>query len=256
MLGKDPGREPAGHTKRFAASPRALPYPREYPTAPAVDVPTSESPSLKSCAVGWLTLSEPSLLAPLLISSCSHAASNDSKPVFLGARDAAARRIGELSGCGGRCGEGLGQAVEGPLGSSLADTQARGRAGVQVLRQRDEINPEVVGGFKSSEQVRDRTGKAVQSMNSKRKGNRNELRTMRLLEAAGYQCSRAAASLGTWDAIRISPADIVLVRVKTREWPGGIEMEEFGSSAAQVIAGTWSIAGAIASGFCRNPTWD
>jgi hypothetical protein len=53
---------------------------------------------------------------------------------------------------------------------------------------------------------------------------------MRLLEAAGYRCSRSAASLGCWDIIGIGSTDIVLVQVKTRDWPGSVEMstlEEF-----------------------------
>ena len=33
-------------------------------------------------------------------------------------------------------------------------------------------------------------------MNTKAKGNRNEHRSIALLEAAGYRCTRAAASLG------------------------------------------------------------
>ena len=48
---------------------------------------------------------------------------------------------------------------------------------------------------------------------------------MRLLEAAGYACTRAAASLGAWDIIAICSADVVLVQVKTRDWPGSVEME-------------------------------
>jgi hypothetical protein len=48
---------------------------------------------------------------------------------------------------------------------------------------------------------------------------------MALLEAAGYRCTRAAASLGTWDVIGIGSADIVLVQVKTRDWPSAAEME-------------------------------
>jgi len=46
-----------------------------------------------------------------------------------------------------------------------------------------------------------------------------------LLEAAGYHCTRAAASLGVWDIVGIGSADIVLVQVKTRDWPGTEEME-------------------------------
>lgn len=56
-------------------------------------------------------------------------------------------------------------------------------------------------------------------MNRKAKGSRNERRTMRLLEAAGYSCTRAAASLGTFDVIAVSAADVLLVQVKTNEWP-------------------------------------
>lgn len=62
-------------------------------------------------------------------------------------------------------------------------------------------------------------------MNSKRKGTRNERRSMRLLEAAGYSVTRAAASLGVWDIIAISAKDIVLLQVKTRDWPSTAEMK-------------------------------
>lgn len=62
-------------------------------------------------------------------------------------------------------------------------------------------------------------------MNCKRKGTRNEHRSMQLLEAAGYQCTRAAASLGAWDLIGIGSTDVVLVQVKSRDWPGAAEME-------------------------------
>jgi uncharacterized protein with GYD domain len=60
---------------------------------------------------------------------------------------------------------------------------------------------------------------------AKRKGARNERRSMALLEAVGYRCTRAAASLGAWDVIAIGPTDVVLVQVKTRDWPGAAEME-------------------------------
>jgi Holliday junction resolvase len=61
--------------------------------------------------------------------------------------------------------------------------------------------------------------------NSKRKGTHNEHRTIGLLEAAGYSCTRAAASLGVWDIIGVGPTDFVIVQVKTRDWPGSAEME-------------------------------
>lgn len=62
-------------------------------------------------------------------------------------------------------------------------------------------------------------------MNAKRKGTRNERRSVRLLEAAGYAVTRAAASLGAWDLIGIGSTDVVLVQCKTRDWPGAVELE-------------------------------
>jgi hypothetical protein len=62
-------------------------------------------------------------------------------------------------------------------------------------------------------------------MNGKRKGTRNEHRSMLLLEAAGYRCTRSGASLGAWDIIGIGSTDVVLVQVKSRDWPGLAEME-------------------------------
>jgi len=62
-------------------------------------------------------------------------------------------------------------------------------------------------------------------MNRKRKGANNERRSIRLLEAAGYACTRAAASLGVFDIIGVSSTGVVLVQVKTRDWPGAAEME-------------------------------
>ena len=63
-------------------------------------------------------------------------------------------------------------------------------------------------------------------MNAKAKGTRNEHRSMRLLEAAGYACTRAAASLGIFDIVGIGSTDICLVQVKTRDWASREEMEE------------------------------
>jgi Holliday junction resolvase len=63
-------------------------------------------------------------------------------------------------------------------------------------------------------------------LNAKRKGSRNEHRSIRLLELSGYICTRAAASLGTFDVIGIGPTDICLVQVKTNAWPRAEEMEQ------------------------------
>ena len=62
-------------------------------------------------------------------------------------------------------------------------------------------------------------------MNTKAKGNRNEHRSISILEAAGYRCTRSAASLGEWDIVGIGSTDVLLVQVKTRDWPGSVEME-------------------------------
>ena len=62
-------------------------------------------------------------------------------------------------------------------------------------------------------------------MNCKRKGNRNEHKSIALLEKQGYKCTRAAASLGTFDIVAIGATDIILLQVKTRDWPGSMEME-------------------------------
>lgn len=62
-------------------------------------------------------------------------------------------------------------------------------------------------------------------MNCKRKGTKNEHKSIALLEAAGYKCTRAAASLGVFDVIGIGSTDIVLCQVKSNEWPCSAEME-------------------------------
>ncbi len=41
-------------------------------------------------------------------------------------------------------------------------------------------------------------------MIKKAKGNRNEYKTMRLLEVVGYECFRMAASKGAFDVIAVS----------------------------------------------------
>ena len=66
--------------------------------------------------------------------------------------------------------------------------------------------------------------------NAKAKGTRNEHRSMAVLEAAGYRCTRSAASLGEWDVVAIGTTDVVLVQIKTRDWPGSTErriLEDF-----------------------------
>lgn len=63
-------------------------------------------------------------------------------------------------------------------------------------------------------------------MNCKAKGTRAELRAMRILEAAGYVCTRASASLGLFDVIGVGPADVRLVQVKSGgAYLSGVERE-------------------------------
>ncbi len=59
--------------------------------------------------------------------------------------------------------------------------------------------------------------------NPKRKGRRNEWRSMEVLAAAGYRCTRSAASLGDWDIVAIGTKDVVLCQVKSNEWPRTLE---------------------------------
>jgi len=52
-------------------------------------------------------------------------------------------------------------------------------------------------------------------VNAKRKGTRNEHRSARVLEAAGYRCIRSAGSRTEWDLVGVGQLDVVLVQVKT-----------------------------------------
>ena len=62
-------------------------------------------------------------------------------------------------------------------------------------------------------------------MNRKRKGTQREHKSIALLEAQGYKCTRAAASLGAFDIIAIRSDSILLVQVKSNRWPASEEME-------------------------------
>ena len=49
---------------------------------------------------------------------------------------------------------------------------------------------------------------------SKRKGSRAELRCIRILEAAGYCCTKAGGSLGVFDVIALGPTNVRAIQVK------------------------------------------
>ena len=84
-------------------------------------------------------------------------------------------------------------------------------------------------------------------MNAKRKGTHNEHRSIRLLESAGYRCTRAAASLGVWDIVGVGSTDVVLLQVKTRDWPGTVEMESLKLFRRQHLSASSCIAGGTAT---------
>jgi Holliday junction resolvase len=60
---------------------------------------------------------------------------------------------------------------------------------------------------------------------TKRKGARNERKSMRIFESTGYVCMKAGGSLGVFDFIGIGAKDIILCQVKSNVWPGPVEME-------------------------------
>ena len=73
-------------------------------------------------------------------------------------------------------------------------------------------------------------------MNTKAKGSKNERKTIALLEASGYQCTKSGGSLGVWDVIGISAFDFVLVQCKSNQWPSPAEMETLEEFPAPVNA--------------------
>lgn len=70
-------------------------------------------------------------------------------------------------------------------------------------------------------------GKPARRLNTKRKGTRAERRAIRLLEAAGYLCTKAGGSLGLFDVIAIGAVDVKAVQVKSGgEYLSAIEREQ------------------------------
>jgi Holliday junction resolvase len=64
-------------------------------------------------------------------------------------------------------------------------------------------------------------------INGKRKGSRAERRAIRILEAAGYVCTKAGGSLGMFDVIGIGPRDIRCLQVKAgAQYCSAIEREQ------------------------------
>jgi hypothetical protein len=53
-------------------------------------------------------------------------------------------------------------------------------------------------------------------MSAKRKESRQERRSIQILEAAGYRCSRTAGGLAIWNLIAMGTRDTVLLLVESR----------------------------------------
>jgi len=64
-------------------------------------------------------------------------------------------------------------------------------------------------------------------MNAKRKGSRAEHRAMRILEQAGYRCTRAGASLGLFDVLALGAHDVKAIQVKSgTKYCSAVEREQ------------------------------
>ncbi len=62
-------------------------------------------------------------------------------------------------------------------------------------------------------------------MNAKRKGSRNEHKAIRMLENAGFHCTRAAGSLGLFDIVAVSRQGVRLIQVKSNRDAPAAERE-------------------------------
>ncbi|HRS72336.1 MAG TPA: hypothetical protein P5175_10850 [Anaerohalosphaeraceae bacterium] len=68
-------------------------------------------------------------------------------------------------------------------------------------------------------------------MNRKAKGARLERKTIKMLQSAGYQCIRSAASLGVFDVVAMNHLGLRCIQVKANSWPGPIEREGLRAAA-------------------------
>ncbi len=87
---------------------------------------------------------------------------------------------------------------------------------------------------------------------SKRKGTRAELRAIRILEAAGYICTKAGGSLGMFDVVALGPIDIKAIQVKAGQARlSPLEREQICdlTLAANISREYWRFPD-----YCRNPT--
>ena len=79
---------------------------------------------------------------------------------------------------------------------------------------------------------------AKKRINTAAKGRRLEHKTIRVLEAAGYDCTRAAASKGTWDIVAMNEDNLRLIQVKANHPPGPKERQSMAGAKAPPLAST------------------
>lgn len=77
---------------------------------------------------------------------------------------------------------------------------------------------------------------AKKRINTAAKGRRLEHKTIRVLEAAGYDCTRAAASKGTWDIVAMNEDNLRLIQVKANHPPGPKERQSMAGAKAPPLA--------------------
>lgn len=61
--------------------------------------------------------------------------------------------------------------------------------------------------------------------NGYRKGAQRERRSAAILEASGYTVFRCAGSHGLFDLVAVSNGGLLLVQVKSRDWPSTVDLE-------------------------------
>ncbi|HOM77027.1 MAG TPA: hypothetical protein PLE88_10960 [Anaerohalosphaeraceae bacterium] len=69
------------------------------------------------------------------------------------------------------------------------------------------------------------------TMNKKAKGARLERKTIKMLQSAGYQCIRSAASLGPFDIIAMNHLGFRCIQIKSNDWPRPDEREGLRAAA-------------------------
>lgn len=72
--------------------------------------------------------------------------------------------------------------------------------------------------------------------NAKKKGNRNEHKSIKWLNERGCYCVRSGGSLGLFDIVALCPRGVELVQVKSNRWPGTVEQSALSQFVAPAYA--------------------